>query len=59
LNAPKRRRRRDRDPYAESLRERHTVGINAINFNDVRGQKAAVEAMEEVVRLFQDFKSSG
>jgi hypothetical protein len=24
------RRRRDRDPYAESFRERHTVGINAI-----------------------------
>ena len=27
-----------------------------INFNDVRGQKAAVEATQEVVRLFQGFK---
>jgi cell division protease FtsH len=29
LNAP-RRRRRNRDPYAESFRERHAVGINAV-----------------------------
>src|SRR5215207_8725231 len=28
LNAP--RRRRNRDPYAESFRERHAVGINAV-----------------------------
>jgi cell division protease FtsH len=27
-----------------------------VNFNDVRGQKAAVEATQEVVRLFQGFK---
>jgi cell division protease FtsH len=27
-----------------------------INFNDVRGQKAAVEATQEVVKLFQGFK---
>jgi len=27
-----------------------------VNFNDVRGQKAAVEATQEVVKLFQGFK---
>jgi len=31
MNAPQpRRRRRDRDPYAESFRERHAVGINTL-----------------------------
>nr|MDQ3590350.1 AAA family ATPase [Actinomycetota bacterium] len=155
MDPPQRSRRRSRDPYAESFRERHTVGINAfkrwtkrilfvaalyglyllaiwlifpwgettptptgparspefsiaaangfiprlllsligpifyfafivfivvfqfvaifwflsrgrtyviypgeydINFDDVRGQKAAVEATQEVVKLFQGFK---
>jgi hypothetical protein len=29
LDAPQQRRRRDRDPYAESFRERHALRINA------------------------------
>ena len=29
MDPPQRSRRRSRDPYAESFRERHTVGINA------------------------------